>query len=103
MALADKIKDSSSSDLLVLQAIHQMEKELPFFNRLKAEDWTFNDRRLYYKTCLYVPESAHHDLVTAAHSSFKGGHGSHLCTIALLSKDYWWPGLFTYVWNYVSG
>ena len=26
IALADKIKDSSSNDLLVLQAVHQMEK-----------------------------------------------------------------------------
>ena len=43
IALADKIKDSSSNDLLVLQAVHQMEKELPLFNRLKAEDWTFDD------------------------------------------------------------
>ena len=46
VALVDKIKDSSSSDPLVLQAVHQMEKELPLFNRSKAEDWTFDDGRL---------------------------------------------------------
>ena len=56
-----------------------------------------------YKGCLYIPKSAHHDLVTAAPSSFQGGHGGHLHTIALLSKDYWWPGLSTYIWKYVSG
>ena len=88
IALADKIKDSSSSDLLVLQAVHQMEKELLLFNQSRAKDWTFDDRQLYYKTHLYIPEPACHDLVTTAHSSFKGGHGGHLCTIALLSKDY---------------
>ena len=44
MALADKIKDSSSSNPLVLQAVHQMEKELPLFNRSRAEDWTFDNR-----------------------------------------------------------
>ena len=93
VAPADKIKDSSSSDLLILQAIHQMKKELPLFNRSKAEDWTFNDGHLYYKTHLYILEAAHHDLVATAHSFFKGGHGSHLHTIALLSKDYWWPGV----------
>ena len=31
MALVDKIKYSSSSNLQVLQAVHQMEKELPLF------------------------------------------------------------------------
>ena len=43
VALADKIKNSSSSNLLILQAIHQMEQELPLFNRSKVEDWTFDD------------------------------------------------------------
>ena len=40
-----------------------------------------------------MPEVAHHNLVAAAHCSFKGSHGSHLHTITLLSKNYWWPGL----------
>ena len=43
VALADKIKDSSSSNPLVLQAIHQMKKELRLFNRSRAEDWTLDD------------------------------------------------------------
>ena len=43
VALVDKIKNSSACDLLILQAIHQMEKELPLFNRSKAEDWTFDN------------------------------------------------------------
>ena len=103
VALVDKIKNSSACDLLILQAIHQMEKELPLFNRSKAEDWTFDNGWLYYKTHLYIPEPAHHDLVAITHSFFEGGHGGHLRTIVLLSKDYWWPGLSTYVWKYVSG
>ena len=70
VALADKIRESSSTGLLVLQAVHQMEKELPLFNRSKAKDWTFDNGHLY------IPDIAHHDLVTAAHCSFEGGHGS---------------------------
>ena len=80
-----------------------MEKELPLFNRSRAKDWTFDDGQLYYTARLYVPELACHDLVTATHSSFEGSYGGHLCTITLLSKDYWWPGLSTYVQKYVSG
>ena len=102
VALADKIKDFFFSNPLVLQAVHQMEKELPLFNRPRADDWTFNNGQLYYKAWLYVPKSAHHNLVAAAHSSFEGSHGSHLCTITLLSKDYWWPGLSTYIQKYIS-
>ena len=102
MTLAIKIKNSSSSNLLVLQAIHQREKELLLFNKSKAKDWTFDDGCLYLKTHLYMSKVAHHDLVTATHCSFAGSHGSHLYTIVLLSKDYWWPGLSTYVWKCVS-
>ena len=103
IALADKITDSFSSDPLVLQAVHQKEKELPLFNRSRTKGWTFNNEWLYYKAHRYVPKPAHHDLVTTTHSFFKDGHGSHLHTIILLSKDYWWPGLSTYVQKYVSG
>ena len=88
VALANKIKDLSSSNLLVLQAIHEMEKELPLFNRLKAKDWTFDNGQLYYKTCLYIPKIACHNLVSAAYYSFEGGHSGYLWTIALLIKDY---------------
>ena len=48
------------------------------------------------------PEVTHHNLVTATHYSFKGDHNGHLCTIALLSKDYRWPGLSTYIQKYIS-
>ena len=40
--------------------------------------------------------------VAATHSSFEDSHGGHLCTIALLSKNYWWPSLSTYVQKYIS-
>ena len=103
MALADRIKDLSSSDPLVLQPIHQMKKELPLFNRLKANNWTFDNGQLYYKAHLYVPKIACHDLVTATYCSFKGRHSGHLWTITLLSKDYWWQGFSIYVQKYISG
>ena len=102
VALMDKINNSSSSDPLVLQVVHQMEKELLLFNRSQAKDWTFNDAQLYFKHHLYIPEVAHHNLVNTAYCSFKGGHKGHLQTIMLLSKDYWWPGLSTYIQKFAS-
>ena len=69
MALADKIKDLSSSNPLVLQAIHQMEKKHLLFDRSKAEDWIFDDGHLYFKTHFYIPEVACHDLVATTHHS----------------------------------
>ena len=96
MALVDKIRNSSFSDLLVLQTVHQMEKELPLFNRSCAKHSIFDNGWLYFKHCLYIPKVAHYDLVATTHGFFKRGLGGHLQTIALLSKDYWWPSLSIY-------
>ena len=74
MALVDEIKHLSSSNPLVLQAVHQMKKELLLFNRSQAKDWTFDDRQLYFKHCLYILEVACHDLVNVTHCSFERGH-----------------------------
>ena len=78
VTLADKIKESSSNDLLVFQTVHQIKKELPLFNRFKVKDWTFDNSHLYYKIHLYVLEIACHDLISTTHCSFEGSHGDHL-------------------------
>lgn len=61
VALANKIKDLSSNNPLVLQAVHQIEKELHLFNRSRTKNWTFDDGHLYYKHHLYVLEVACHE------------------------------------------
>ena len=38
----------------------------------------------------------HHDLLPM-------GHPGHLRTLELVQRDYWWPGLHTFVKNYVAG
>ena len=71
---------------------------IPLFSlALPATDWTFLDGALYYKSRLYVPEPARQELVHSLHCSPVGGHGSYFRTIHLVQRDYWWPGLTTFV------
>ena len=63
--LVDKISQSSSTDLIVSKALTAMNDEHrePWLPHTNKADWQFEDGKLYFKQRLYIPESAHHNLV----------------------------------------
>src|SRR6266702_2149754 len=63
----------------------------------------FDGGCFYYCQWLYIPVGICRELVQSAHTSLEGSHGSHLCTVAFLSKDYWWSGLSFFVCHFVQG
>ena len=69
----------------------------------KPEDWKFDNGSLYFKNRLYIPEPARPDLVRSTHESLHGGHGGYYQTYNLLSRDYWWPGMTTFVRRFIQG
>ena len=75
-ALAKKISSSSKGDPIVTKALTAMHNDIgePWIPQTTKEDWKFIDNTLYFKHCLYVPESAHHKLVKSLHESPAGGH-----------------------------
>ena len=103
VALLDKITSSSSTDPLVLNALRNLSNNSPLFPRSSISDWHFTNSQLYFKNHLYIPPAAHHDLVSSVHSSPTSGHGGFFCTYSLLSRDYWWPGMSSFVHHFVSG
>ena len=75
-ALAKKISSSSPRDPIVTKALATMNHDSgePWIPWTMAADWEFIDNSLYFKHRLYIPESAHHDLVKSLHESPTGGH-----------------------------
>ena len=102
-SLARHIKQSSANDPLVLRAIQNISDGSPLFPRSKLLDWTLDNGHLYYKGRMYVPPSARHSLVSALHESPMSGHGGRFRTLAFLSRDHWWPGMSTFVNNFIAG
>ena len=102
-ALIDKITSSTPSDLLVLTALHNLSVSSPLFPRSSLADWHFSDSCLYFKNRLYIPPDTHCDLVASIHSSLASGHGGFFRTYSPLSRDYWWPGMSSFVHRYISG
>ena len=64
IALLDKITSSSPSDLLVLNALHNISASSPLFPHSSVANWHFADSKLYFKGHIYIPPTAHHDLVS---------------------------------------
>ena len=101
--LAKRIANFTATDPLVQDARDAMSKHTSLFSRAAREGWMFLDRALYYKSCLYVPEPAHQDLVRSLHCSPVGGHSGYFCNIHLVQRNYWWPSLTTFVHRFVAG
>jgi len=101
--LAERIADFTVTDLLVQDAHNTMSKHTSLFPCASFDNWTFIEGSLYFKGRLYVPEPARQDLVRSLHCSLVGGHGGYFRTVHLFQRDYWWPGLTTFVRRFVAG
>ena len=103
ITLVNKISSSLSSDPLVVSALQNLSVGSPLFPRSSLSDWRFSDSLLYFKNCLYIPAAACHDLISSVHSSPTTGHSSFFRTYTLLSQDYWWPGMSSFIHHFVAG
>jgi hypothetical protein len=103
LSLIHHIHSSSASDPLVLCAIQNLSQETPLFPRSALADWTFDNGNLYYKHRLYVPPSARSQILHSIHSSPLSGHLGRFRTKAIVERDFWWPGLSTFVTSFVTG
>jgi len=95
--LAERIADFTATDPLVQDAQDAMSKHTSLLPRVSFDDWMFMEGSLYFKGHLYVPEPARQDLVCSLHCSLAGGHGRYFRTVHLAQRDYWWPGLTTFI------
>jgi hypothetical protein len=67
-------------------------------------DWKLENSILSFKGRFYVPPGdIRKELVQLHHDSATAGHPGRFKTQELLSRDYWWPGLPTFVWKYIEG
>ena len=75
--------------------------------RMKQDlfDWQVENGLVFYKGRYYVSEDQdlRRDLVQLHHDTIAAGHPGENATFALLQKDYWWPGMRTFVKHYVTG
>jgi hypothetical protein len=64
--------------------------------------WEWNGEFWKKDGRMYVSEKTRHKVLKAYHDSKTAGHPGSLRTLELVGRDYWWPGMSTYVKTYVS-
>ena len=104
-ALTDKITSLSPSDPIITKALAAMnnKKGEPWILHSNKNDWEYVDGALYFKHWLYIPEPACPDLISSLHQFPAGGHEGFFRTLHQMQKDYWWPGMFTFLQNFITG
>src|SRR6266571_3208375 len=60
---------------------------------------------LFYNGCLYIPDEIdlRRQIVRDYHNTLTAGHPGVLATCRSIRTSYWWPGLSSFVRNYVTG
>ena len=104
-ALLSKISSSSSNDPLVLQALQSIDGSIPPAFRSCLSNWQHIDGLLIYKNHIYISptNSLCHEILHQCHNHPTTSHPEFLKTRQLVSTEFWWPGLASFVRNYVVG
>lgn len=103
--LKEQILSSTMMDPIVRDAIEALKSNGMTGMKADLHDWEIEDGLITFKGRTYVPQNEglrrrivhdHHDLPVM-------GHPGIFKTKELVSRDYWWPGLHSFVTNYVLG
>lgn len=80
----------------VLEALRKSQSRHPGITLAECDD---RGGYLYYRDRLYVPNypELYAELVRSYHESAIAGHMKRARTYEVLSRDYYWPGMLTYV------
>lgn len=107
--LQRRILECNSFDSDATEAIKMLLESDSNTVRSELEDWTLeevdNKKVLFYKGKNYIPQDSdlRRDILKKYHDHETAGHPGELETYNSVRQHYWWPGLRTFVKNYVKG
>ena len=107
--LQERILNCNVFDSNITKALKSLLESDSKTIRSELEDWTLekvnNKETLFYKGKNYVPQdpSLQKDLIRTFHNHETASHPGELETYNSVRQHYWWPGLQTFVKNYIKG
>jgi transposase InsO family protein len=107
--LQQRIADADDLDTDTADVLHALLGTGPTALRHDLSDWTTEDFNgkpiLFYKGKNYIPRdiALRRDIVRSLHDHETAGHPGELETYNSVRQHYWWPGLRSFVKNYVQG
>jgi len=109
MDLQERIASNNNLDFNATEAMEALLGNGPITLRNDLEDWkletTDKGKMLFYKGKNYIPkdDNLRRDIVKNYHDLETAGHPGELETYNAIKQHYWWPGLRSFVKNYVQG
>ena len=71
------------------------------------QDWNYENGLLLYRGKVYIPQSVddtlQQQIIQMHHNLPSAGHPGRWKTYELVSRNYWWSGMTTFVKKYVTG
>ena len=107
--LQERITIADDLDGNAAEALKLLLEKAPTAMTAGLDDWELkkiNDKNiLFYKGRNYIPRNMElrRDIVKTFHDHETAGHPGELGTYNAVRQNYWWPGLRTFVKNYVQG
>jgi hypothetical protein len=107
--LQERILNGKELDLDVKNAIETLMEEGPTNLKNDLQDWKIEEidgrKTIFFKGKNYIPKDIklRRDIVKMYHDHETAGHPGELETYNGIRQNYWWPGLRTFVKNYVQG
>jgi Integrase zinc binding domain len=107
--LQERILNRNKLDLNVTNAIETLMEEGPTSLKNDLQDWKIEEidgqKTIFFKGKNYIPKDLElrRDIVKMYHDHKTAGHSGELETYNGIRQNYWWPGLRTFMKNYVQG
>ncbi|KAF8642444.1 hypothetical protein AX16_009490 [Volvariella volvacea WC 439] len=101
----EKIKNAPLQDDQIEQAIKGLTGKSPLPQYIRKEDWTIEERLVYYQGRCYVPDyqDLRTNIIRNTHDTPTIAHPGQLQTMVILQRYYWWPGMYTMIKKYIEG
>ena len=109
MDLQEKIAISDDLDGNAAEALKLLLEKAPTEMTTGLENWKVEDYNgrniLFFKGKNYIPRNMElrREIVRMFHDHETAGHPGEIGTYNAVQQHYWWPGLRTFVKNYVQG
>ena len=101
--ILSKVRKAKELDESVVKAVEEM-KRAPV-KRLRSEEWSEEQGLILFRGKVYVPKDMQlrRELVRLHHDTPIAGHPGRWKTLELVTRNYWWPGITKFVFDYVDG
>jgi transposase InsO family protein len=104
-SLCDRLRQAQEFDIEVSQALESILKNGPRSVTKGLEDWNLENGIILHRGHIYIPKDTtlRRDIVRTYHDHLAVGHLGCWKTFEIISRDYWWPRMSTFIKEYVDG